>query len=158
MSDYNQPLDSGIGSSDALEITSRNYASLRSSGKWAKLLAIGHFISAGFIGLIAIFFFSMGASLAREFGGGALGGGSFMAFFYLLNAAILIMPGFYLWRFSRNTYQALETNDQLALQQSLENLNSLFKFYGVIMLIFLVLFGVSLLFTVLGGFAAALVS
>jgi hypothetical protein len=158
MSDYNQPLDSGIGSSSALEITPRNYADLQSAGKWAKLLAIGHFIMSGFSILVAILFFSMGASLAREFGAGAFGGGSFMAFFYLLNAAILIMPGLFLWRFARRTTQALDTNDQMALQDSLTNLNSLFKFYGIIMLLFLVLIGIGIVFSLLGGLFAVFAS
>jgi hypothetical protein len=153
MSDYNQPLDSGIGGSGSLEITPRNYADLQSSSKWAKLLAIGHFIGVGFMVLMALVMFSVGASFSDQMG--MMGGGAFFAFFYLIYAGIMVMPGLFLWRFSNNTTQALDTNDQIALQDSLANLSSLFKFYGVIMLISLVFMGIGLVFGVMGGLFAA---
>lgn len=155
MSDYNQPLDSGIGGSSSLEITPRNYTDLRSSSKWAKLLAIGHFVGVGFMVLTAIVMLGVGASFSEQMG--MMGGGALMAFFYLIYAGILVMPGLFLWRFAGNTTQALETNDQLALQDSLGNLSSLFKFYGVIMLISLVFMGIGLVFALMGGLFAAFV-
>lgn len=52
----------------------------------------------------------------------------------------------YLYDFSKETYVYLKSNDLKNLENGLSNLASVFKLYGVIIIIYLVIFGLTLLF------------
>ena len=49
--------------------------------------------------------------------------------------------------------KALRNNDQMVLTDALKNLKSFFKFYGILAIIVLSLYGVAILAAVVGGLA-----
>ncbi len=126
--------------------------SLATAAKWAYFLSIVGFCGVGLIVLLAVFmsFFMNRAVPEMEdmpFGGGMVG------FLYIFFAAIYLFPIIYLYRFSKNTKQALAANDDWALGLACSNLKLLFRYMGIFTIISLGFYAVILLLAlVFGGF------
>lgn len=149
MDTFHQPLDGNIGS--GLTLSSQGRGELRETARWGKFIAIVTFVFIGLMVLGSLLFAVAGSSMLGEYSSAA---GMMFFLVYLVGAAIALMPALFLYRFSRQARTALATDDQQTLDSSLANLKSLFKFYGIIMLIVLVLYGLIFLSTILGGTAA----
>jgi hypothetical protein len=111
---------------------------LRDAAKWARFLAIAGFIFCGFFVLAAILFATVFATMFNTLGSsslyGGLGGG-FIGAVYIAIALVNFFPCLYLYNFGRRTKIALLNNDQEQLNVSFKNLRSLFRFFGVLMII-----------------------
>jgi hypothetical protein len=121
---------------------------LTETARWGKFLAIVGFVSCG---LIIIMAFAFGALLSssvfsniprysNQIGPGAsgfLGGAMFamVAGMYTIFAAIYFFPCLFLYKFSVRMKAALNTNDQLKLNQSLKAQKFLFRYVGIITII-----------------------
>ena len=68
---------------------------------------------------------------------------------FLLMGLIYFFPCYYLLRFSNKMKAALISNDQETLNHSFKYLKSLLRFVGVLTLIFVIMFGISLLVSLL---------
>ena len=155
----NQPLDSNFG--EGLHLSGQSLDYLKETAKWAKFLAIVGFVMLGLILLIfilmSLFLSSTGlSSLAGDDAAmfGAMGAAGIF-FYVMVIVAIYFMPTLFLYRFATNMQVALRTEDSDSLQTSLSNIKSLFKYVGILTMIFLVLYGVIFLFSLLfGGMAA----
>jgi hypothetical protein len=71
---------------------------------------------------------------------------------YLIFAALWFFPCLYLYRFATQMQQAIQSNEQLKIQQSLRNLKSYFRFVGILFIVILSLYALG----ILGGLAAGL--
>jgi hypothetical protein len=110
---------------------------------WVRLISVLTFIGAGLMIIMAIFvFFAVG--MVAGAGGGAFGslgmaGGSVVALFYILLAALYIMPGLYLARYA-STITRLRTDKSLGVvEEALGHQRSFWRFVGIMTTIALVL-------------------
>ena len=70
---------------------------------------------------------------------------------YFIMAAIYFIPVYYLYNFSKNAKIAVSNKDSNQVENSMKNLKSLFKFYGIFSIIYLAI----MLFVGLGSLLAA---
>jgi hypothetical protein len=121
-----------------LDQQSLNY--LGETARWARFLSIIGFIFCGIMVLGGVFFGSfIAAALSNVEGGSAFGamGGTFFGVIYTSIGLLLFFPAFYLYNFSAKMRRAARSNDQQVLTDSLKNLKSFFKFYGIFTIVVL---------------------
>jgi small-conductance mechanosensitive channel len=126
---------------------------LESTAKWGKFLAILGFISIGFMvlaGIVSLIFmptfneFNTSVAVPPFIN-------SFISVVYLGMAILYFFPTLYLYLFSEKMIQALEHNDQENFVAGFENLKSLFKFVGILTIVCIGLF----ILTIIGSIVAA---
>ena len=105
---------------------------LSESARWGKFLSIVGFVGLGLVVLMLLFF------------------GILAIIFYLAMLALALVPLYYLYQFSTKMQTALRNDDQNYLVESFQNHKSLFKFYGIIVLIGLGINVLSILLGLLG--------
>ncbi|CAD7812481.1 hypothetical protein CHRY9390_02519 [Chryseobacterium aquaeductus] len=120
---------------DELRIDSAGKLFLKETAKWTAFLAILGYIGIGFMVLAALFMMSFGASMSSYKTMMPMGGGAFLAIFYLVFAALYFIPINYLYKFSSNMKLAIQTNNQANLTKSFEYLKSHYKFIGILTII-----------------------
>ncbi|HEY5406098.1 MAG TPA: DUF5362 family protein [Ginsengibacter sp.] len=117
-----------------LQITPQAQSYLTESAKWGKFLAIIGFIFCGFMVILAFitpFVFSQlptNASLPLGFSTGMK---TWLTIVYLLFAVLFFFPCLYLYKFSIKMQVATRSVSQENFDESLMNLKSMFKFYGI---------------------------
>ena len=124
---------------------------LGETAKWAKFLAIVGFVFAGLMVIFGLFFGTIMGSLAAGELDGMSGLGGTMGFFYVLVALIYAFPCYYLYKFATGTKLALATNDTETLTDALENHKSVYKFYGILMIIVLAFYALGIVAALLFG-------
>ena len=123
--------------------------------RWAKFLSIIGFILCLLILLGGLFFssslsyFSAGNETIQD-GVNPTGLGVTMAFVYIILVVVYFFPCLFLYRFSTKMKAALNGNAQDQLNLSFQNLKSLFKYVGIITIIFLAVYGLVLVLAILG--------
>lgn len=149
MDTFNHPLDGDIGS--GLYLSNQGRGELQETARWGRFIAIVSFVFIGFMVLAALFFGFMGSGLL---GAHSPISGLAFTFFYLIGAAITFIPALFLYRFAQQARVALATDDQTTLDRSLASLKSLFRFYGILLAVALLFYGLMLVFGILGGAAS----
>lgn len=121
-----------------LQIDPASQLSLAQTAKWGKFISIVGFVM---IGLMAIFSFSigtilstLGSTVSPYSAMGALPGFMF-TIIYLGAAAIMFVPTLFLFQFSVRMKKALDSNDQELLARAFESHKSMYKFYGIVLII-----------------------
>jgi hypothetical protein len=141
-----------------LALDQESIGHLTETARWGKFLAIVGFVMCGLIAIFSFFIGSIFASaltagssfsnLPRESAGaGALGalGGVFFTAIYLVFAALYFFPCLFLYNFSVRMKTALNTNDQVKLNQSLKAQKILFRYVGILTIVLVSTYGVLLL-------------
>lgn len=140
MEDLNQPLDAGAGPSPAgqrLRFSEPVRSDLLETSKWVMFFAVLLFIMLGILVM---------ASLMMIFTGGALGFG--MAIVMIgIYGALIFFPAWYYYKFSTLTRQALNYNDNDALDEGFAYLKRFYKFVGILII---VLIGLYIVFAIIG--------
>jgi heme/copper-type cytochrome/quinol oxidase subunit 2 len=127
---------------------------LNETARWSRLLSIIGFIYCGFMVIIGLFFGSMMSRLMSGMGGETAMpamSGVFFSFFFILMSLILFFPSYYLFNFSSKMRRAIRNNEQDSLTDSLKNLKSFFKFYGIVVIIVLSFYALVIIATVIGA-------
>lgn len=148
-------LDAGMNNSSSLYLNAASRDYLKQTAKWGKLLAVISIIFSILIILIGLFFGKFmnamtgmqeaaGAQNMPDIYSGSLG--IIMAIYYAVIGLVMLYPGIRLLQFSRHTKDALDGNDNAALESGFKSLRSIFRFYGIIAII-------SIVFAVLGVLA-----
>lgn len=152
--EINQAINSTIETKkEELIITSEIKGFLLETVKWGKFLAITGYIG---IGLMLIF------SLLLIFGMGMFGNlypnetGIMIGGLYFIFCLGYLFPIHYLYKFSTEVKEGLQSTNQPTILSGFENLKSLFKFMGIMTAVLLSLYAVIFLFTFIGFFAASL--
>lgn len=132
-----------------INLSNKAVAYLHESGKWGNFLAwlVIVFLTIFFLIFVLASFFS--ADYTQPFGQSDYKILMFLAYFIM--AAIYIIPIYYLYNFSKNAKIAVSNKDSNHLENSIKNLKSLFKFYGIFAIIYLAI----MLFIGLGSLLAA---
>jgi Family of unknown function (DUF5362) len=134
-----------------LDINAKTH--LKETAKWAKLLAIIGMIIMGFVvllGIVMMVSISSLSSLSPELGmmGGMMGVG--VGLFYIAMAVLYIYPIWKLYQFADLSKKALMSEDSDLLRQAFEAQKSMYKFWGILMIVLLAIY--ALIFVVsIGG-------
>ncbi|HEY4966239.1 MAG TPA: DUF5362 family protein [Puia sp.] len=137
-----------------LDQQSANY--LSEAARWGRLLSIVGFIYCGLMAVCGLFLGSMMTRMMSSSIGGTDAvisgvGTAFISFFIILMALILFFPAYYLFNFSSKVRRALRNNDQAVLADSLKNLKSYFKFFGILIIIVLSFYALALISAIIGA-------
>jgi hypothetical protein len=132
-----------------LEVDEIAKSHLLETARWGKFLAIVGFV---FIGLMVIFGLFTGLAASSFSSGGLLGGigGVGLLLLYLLIAALYFYPCFALFKFATNMKPAINTMNREQFNSALGKLKALFQYMGVMTIILLSLYGIVLLFVIIG--------
>jgi hypothetical protein len=122
-----------------LTLTERSKSYLTETYKWTKFLSIFGFIMIGLLVVLGFVFVGLMSSVPYS---DFVGPSRFMfAFMYIVLGAIYFIPTWSLLRYSNKMKVALAQNDQVAFEEALSNHKSFFKFFGIMTIIVLALYG-----------------
>lgn len=130
---------------------------LSQTAKWAKFLSIIGIVVCGLMIVGALFLGTYISTMVfgayySSFGGGVPRYlGILFTVVYAAFGVLALMPNLYLLRYASKMKTALSSGDQLALNDSFRNLKSMFKFYGICMIILLSLYALAIVFALLGN-------
>lgn len=148
-------LDSGMDTD--LHVSSSSQTYLLTAAKWSKFLAITGFVMIGFamIGFL-LMLIGVGGDAFRMGMAQSLGGASGAAFTGIIIAYILIIamyffPLYYLYKFATLVKQGIKSSTNSMIEEGFKNLKSFFKFFGVFTAIFLGLYGLIIVFAIIGS-------
>lgn len=131
-------LDDNISENNALQLNSTMMGFLSETAKWAKFLSILGFIG---IGLMVLGAFSMSVFLSSTDSQMPFAGNSMIIVAIYLGLSILyFFPVLYLYKFSNHTKTAINQKNNYALQDSLMNLKSHYKFMGISAIVIIVMY------------------
>src|ERR1700755_1987792 len=134
-----------------LDQPSINY--LSEAARWSRFLSIIGFIYCGFMVIFGLFFGSFMTRMVPvtgDLGMSAIGSG-FLGVFIIIMSLVMFFPALYLWNFSSKIRKAFNNNDQPLLTESLKNLKSFFKFYGIFVIVVLSFYILALIAAVIGA-------
>jgi hypothetical protein len=130
----------------SLKLTENSLVFMRETVKWAKFLAICSFVGLGLMVLVGVVFLFLSVSFPvpseMKFSTSAVG------IFYILIAVLYFFPAMYLYRFATASAEAINTLNDDTLEEGLENLKSLFRFTGILMIIVLSLYAVGFILAI----------
>lgn len=141
--------------SNDLQISPLAQSYLTESARWSKFLAIIGFISCGLMVILAFFIPAFLTQLPPYNTSAQLSGvlKIGMTIVYLLLALLFFFPCFYLYKFSVKMQAAVKAENQENFDESLMNLKSVFKFYGIFTIIILSFYALAF---IIGIIAAAM--
>jgi len=140
--------------SNDLQVTPQAQSYLTESAKWGKFLAIMGFIFCGLMIILPFtipFIFAQmptSASLPLGFNTGMRTG---LTAVYLLFAVLFFFPCLYLYKFSIKMQVATRSVNQENFDESLINLKSVFKFYGIFTIVILSFYALVLIVSIIGA-------
>jgi len=80
---------------------------------------------------------------------GLTGGmGAFIAIFYIGIAILVFFPYLFLFRFATRMKAALNTNDQLTLNASFQNLKIMFRYVGILTIVMLSFYALAIIMAI----------
>ena len=123
-----------------LHIDPAGLAALSETAKWGKFLSIVGFILTGLLVIAAFTMGTLFASLGSVYGTtpGFFTGG-FIMVMYLFIAALFFIPNLYLFFFANRLKKSLVSNDQELLSSAFAAQRTVFKFMGIVTIIYLAL-------------------
>ena len=127
-------------------------ADLLSSAKWAKFLCIVGCIGVAFMLLAGVAVLAFGTAFSRL--PGMAGVQSVIAFVYIITAALMIYPLIKGFQFANGTKAACLSNSEVELARGFAGMRSYLQFIGVLTIILLVIYGL----TLIGGLAVAVMA
>ncbi len=124
------------------------------TARWAKFLAIVGFVISGLMVLMAM---SMGAII--ETGAlngtvyGSLGelGASTLTIVFVFYTLLIFVPSFLLFKYATNAIKGILYLDQEAITESAKKLKGFFRFYGILMIVFIGLYLMSFISAIIAG-------
>jgi hypothetical protein len=136
-------METQLSNNKSLKLTENSLIFMAEVVKWAKFLAICSFVVLGIMLLIGA------GVILIQFQDQAEGFSAvIMGVFYILMAVLYFFPAMYLHRFATATATAIEQLNDDTLEEGLEQLKSLFRFTGILMIIILSLYAVGILSTI----------
>lgn len=145
--------------SNELQIDSRIALHLKETAGWAKFLGILGFILAGLMAIVAFVipeimsrYGSYRSYSSYDYSESTKMIGVAMTVAYLFIALVMFFVSLFTFKFGSKTRAALAMNDQASLDTGLKNLKFLFRFYGIVAIIYL---GFMVLALLVGGLSTA---
>jgi len=138
-----------------INLDQQNQVYLSETAKWAKFLAIIGFIFIGILVLMGFFAGSLFSNFYAASGMEYFGAGFFL-FFYIAIALLYFFPTLFLYKFASSMQMALRNNDQIRLTDSFKNLKSCFKFIGIVTIVFIGFYVITIIIGIITGLASTL--
>lgn len=143
-----------------LQFTPIAQSFFREAGKWARFLSIFGFIFIALYVILGLIMMASGGAMGSSEGMSGVGpmaalGSTGFGIFMIIIAVIILFPTLYLYRFGSKAKLALDNNNTEYLTNSIENLKSFFKFYGIFIIVYLIFVVVAVIVAIVGGIAAA---
>ncbi len=143
-----------------LELNDQAKAYLLETAKWSKFLAIVGFIFSILFIILGLFMGSFIGNMMRmtnpvaasTFSSGYMG--VFMMAFYVLIGLFYLIPCYYLLKFANQAKLALASNDSNMLTSALSNHKSVYKFFGIFMIVILSIYALTIIIGIFAGGAA----
>ena len=136
-----------------LQVSTTPQSFLSEAAKWGKFLSVVGFIFCGLL-VVASFFaprlYSNMAAYQSLSPGMARAASVVITLLYLCFAVVLFFPSLYLNKFSAKMKIALSSANQENFEESLLNLKSLLKFYGIFTIIMLSFYVLIIILSMLG--------
>ena len=129
-------------------------AHLAEAAKWAKFLAIVGFVMCGLIIVLSFFIGALFSTSMSKYGDSPAFGSGFgiiMTIVYLSFGVLYFFPCLFLFRFANNMIVALNSNEQITLNRSFQNLKIMFRYVGILTIIVLALYIIAFVFGILGA-------
>ena len=126
---------------------------LSECAKWGRFLAIIGFIFCGIMAVLAFFIPALIMNIppynamASSLSSGSTAG---MTIMYILFALLFFFPCLYLYKFSVKMKSSLAETSQENFDESLQNLKSMFKFYGIVTIVMLSIYALIFLVVMIG--------
>jgi hypothetical protein len=129
--------------SNELQVDNNAYLHLKETAGWAKFLGIVGFVFSALLGIVAFIIpiYIKSSVGSNPYGNPTAGVFSMMSGFITVVYLLLAVMGFFMslfsYKFGVKTKLALLNTDQESFDKGLTNLKFLFRFYGIIMIIYL---------------------
>jgi len=147
----NEVIDAGTGQGIISDSEIKSY--LLETAKWSKFLSILGFILVGPMVIGALF---VGVTLGSEAGMRSSGlpfPPALFSLIYLLIALLYFYPIYYLYNFSVKMKNSLQTGDGTMLRDSFKNLKSHYKFIGILAIVVISIYVLSILILLFAAFS-----
>ena len=137
---------------DQLLLIEDAQAYLHEAGKWARFLGITNYILSGLVAFLGICVAIFGTGIHRRYSESPLQENlrPFMGILYLLTAVCCFFISHYLYRFGNDARSGVEYQDPVQISRAFGKLKSLFKFWGILTIICLVIYGLAIIGIVIG--------
>lgn len=135
---------------DELYLDVRMLNNLHEVAKWGKVLAILGFVLSAFTLLFGFFMQGFAKAPALKDSAANVGLSGFTVVVYAFVALVYFFPSLYLFSFSSRMQQGVQERNRQQVQRAITKLKILFKFLAIMMGLFLLLFGASLVMLVTG--------
>ena len=152
-----EPIEDAGQEQEQLVVTEEIRSYIYETAKWTRFLAIVGLVFAAFMALMA---FSAGGiieGLAAAAPGNPLVqlGTTFLTVYFLCISLMLFYPSFLLFKYANAANAAVLYADQESFTIAMKNMKSVFKFWGIIAIVVLVLNVLSILFAVVAKIGGA---
>lgn len=124
---------------------------IHETAKWTYFLSILGLISVGFLALGSLFMGVIFGTMTSQMGYGASGG--LITILYLGILLLFFFPVLYLFRFSTKVKAAMHSGSDMELTEAFQNLKSHYKFVGILAIVALSLYMLSIMFFGMGVLA-----
>lgn len=140
--------NSEMDSENNVQLTETMKSYLTEAAKWAKFIAIVGFVILGIFALaflillIGTLFLSDILSNIETKNGLQIG---FLFFGIIFYAGIIFPPSWYMFRFASNILKNVPTMNVDGIEEAFRNLKSIFKFYGIFLIVVLSIYALIIL-------------
>ena len=127
------------------------------AARWSKFLAIVGLILTGLLTIGQVFLMFGSSAISQQLGTVyGVGYGVGMFFFYMLIILIVLYPSITMLRFANNVRPAIATANTDQFNEALKSLKNTFKFWGIYVIVVLAIYGIMLVFLIIGAAASGL--
>ncbi len=161
MNNYDQPgygynqsehtAEGGYRENATIVVSNNAKYTLESIVKWVKFLAILGIILYAFMILLGLGFMAFGSTFASIFGESGAFFGVFGGLIYIIIGAICLYPVIKMLNYANKMKTAIRSGSQAFYEEALSNFNSAVKFWGILAIIFMVIYGIGIIFALLGA-------
>ncbi len=140
-----------IGENPRLVVTEEMRSYIYETTKWANLLAIFGFVISG---IMVVGSFTIGSLIQsnpafQSMAGSAAAAGSMsFTFVFLLQAFIVFYPSLMMFKYASKAKAGVLYGEQANLDNAMAHLKSLFKFWGILVIIFIGFYLLTILLTI----------
>lgn len=139
-----RPEQENTAGQDELYLDVRLLNNLHDTAKWARVLAILGFILSGFVLVFGLFMQQILKSPGIEERTTDVGFSGFAIVVYAFVALVYFFPSLYLYTFAGRMQQGVEQRNRQLVHKAVNKLKILFKFMAIMLVLFLLFFGLSL--------------
>ena len=146
-----QNMEPASDTNQSAVITPAMIHSVSGLGPWTRFLAIMGFITVGFMLIVSAFLLVagiLGGTVSRDLGGTVVP--IMMTVMYVIMAVVYLFPALYLWQSAGAVVRLKNGAVREGMETALEKHRKFWKFIGILVIVFLVLYPI-MMFAIIGG-------